>query len=1487
MPDIELACVDVDGAWHPIVVTAVESHRVADLRAALGEYLAVDRANGSPAGPLYLGSMLLPDQLTLVEAELVDGAVVGVGRPLTPERRTAGRGDVPEIAVAGGLRGGPGIVLDSGTEVRVGRAREAGLRLTDPEVSRVHATVTSAADGSVRLADAGSHNGIRWREWRLGDPVALTAGDVASLGETVLGVRPALPADAGVALDPATGTRRFNRPPRIAAPETGIELVVPVEPEKPGGFRFPWVTVLLPLLFGAALYAFLPNAGYFLLIILLSPVMVLANVIGDRRSGRQEYKKRKKEYDAARETFDATLASARAEGERRCRQAHPDPSWVVSAACAPSARLWERRRSDHDFLRIRLGLHDRPADFTYRFDRRFPRPSGHDAELPDQPVLLAVPATVNVREAGVLGLAGGRAGLLAAARAVLAQVAGLHAPEDLGIVVITGGDEADDWEWLTWLPHTRPRTSSFACARLVGTDATQVEARLAELRTLIGERIEAQRGALRQGRPMAREFLVVVDGASRLRGLPGLAELLADGPAASVYALCVDHDETALPAECGATLVATNPHGSRARLRRRDTAPVEDVLVDGIEPEHAVRLAMALAPLATLGSVAGEDSLPEVVRFTELAELPVTGDPGTDAELVRRRWRESPDGRCTRAVLGTGPSGPLTVDLRRDGPHALVAGTSGAGKSELLQTFIASLAVTNTPDALTFVLVDYKGGSAFAACEQLPHCVGMVTDLDGHLATRALDSLSAELRRREALLARVGAKDILDYWARTGGRLPRLVIVVDEFATLVEELPDFVTGVVGIGMRGRSLGVHVVLATQRPGGVVNADMRANLNLRISLRVTSESDSVDVIDAADAARITARHPGRAYLRTGHSELTAFQAARVGWPRPAEGVRAGMSRTGRPLLVRSRLLGRLGNAERPTGIAPEVDADGCTDLSALVAASREAARAAGFTAPERPWLPPLATRVTLADLPPRSRTTPLCVRLGMADRPATQRQDAFEIDLEETGPVAIAGAVRTGRSAALRTLAAGLAEGAGPDSVHLYALDCGNRALAPLADLPHTGAVVDADDTLRASRLLDWLTEEVTRRQQLLAGSGHSSLVEQRRDPSVRDLLPYAVVLLDRLEGFLSAFAERDGGRYVDVLEGLLRRGPAVGVITVLSTDRTAFGHRVAAAVEHRLVLRQADRDDVAVFGLSPKQVPTTMPAGRALWAADGVELQIALLDADPSGGAQARALGRLAERLRAGFGEVDRADRPHRIDPLPEHITLADGHALRTRPRGTAPTVCTPAVGGDHLAPMDVDLAELGGAFVVAGPARSGRTTALAAIVHSLAGRPDGALPVVLVTPRRSSPLAALAELPGVRGLLSGDDADELEELVAGGPAAVVVDDGELVEEYPFGDALERFIRGCRDIGSVLVAAATTEDLLLNRFRGWLAHARRARTGLLLNPESHVAGEVFELRLSRSLAGGWPPGRGLVVLGGRSTLGQVPVAVVEPILTSAK
>ncbi|WP_222870265.1 FtsK/SpoIIIE domain-containing protein [Actinomadura decatromicini] len=1408
------------------------------------------------AAPAEPGEERLADGLPLTTAGLVTGAAVAVGtRPgdfaIKAAERVSG---ALEAVVVGGLHAGAGCPLPAGAVLDVGRSPGRGLRIPDPEVSRRHARIEAAADGcTAALRDEGSANGTRRGAWRLeGDAVLGGDGEPVGMGESMLAVRPPVGGDAELTASAAAGVRLVNRPPRIAVPDRLPELLVPVAPAEPRGLRFPWAATLLPALLCGALYFVLPRgfAGYLLIMLVLSPLMAIANLVSDRRSGRRDHRAERVAYVRARAAYEKARDEAVAAEEATARAAHPDPAAVAARAgvppgagapaAQPSSALWERRPGDADFLRLRVGLADRPARFPQRVDPSAGARAA-DAATPEQPIVRDVPVTVDLAAAGVLGVAAPRPAAAAIARALLAQVAVLHSPAELGLVVITGRDAAAGWDWATWLPHTLPGSGAFSCTRMIATDAAQAEARLAELRRLVDERAAERRGALRQGPPTGRSLLVVLDGVHALRDLAGLGDLLVDGPASGVYALCLDAEETALADECSATLVASNGSGTRATLRCRGVPPVEDILVDGLVDTTAAAVGHALAPLRPLGERGGDSALPDTARLLDLADL-----DSCTPEAIRARWARSRAGRSTTALLGIGADGPVSVDLTRDGPHALVAGTSGSGKSELLQTLVASLAIANTPDALTFVLVDYKGGSAFAASADLPHCVGLVTDLDGHQVGRALESLSAELRRREELFAAADAKDIEDYWTRTGARLPRLVIVVDEFASMIEELPEFVPGIVGIGMRGRSLGVHVVLATQRPGGAVSADLRANLNLRICLRVTSPSESVDVIETADAARVPVRLPGRAYLLAGGGELRQFQTARAGWPVPSDPAAQDAAPAVQATIRRIESLGRAPAGSRTSA---QVESSERTDLTELVTAICKAADDAGLATPPRPWLPPLPDRVALADLGSCGAEGLAAAVLGLVDRPAAQSQEPFVLDLARTGPVAIAGMSRSGRSTALRAIAAGLAASASPADLHLYAADFGDQALAPLAAMPHCGAVVDGADAARFDRLLTTLREEIGRRQRRTAHR------------------PHVVVLIDRLEVFLSRYVDVDGGRLVDRLEDVLRTGPGAGVTVVLTTDRTGFQPRIASAVAGRLVLRQASPDDAAVFGLDPRALPRTMPPGRGLWADGGQEIQVAQPDDE--------AFERLGPELTTRWDGLAEHLLPRRVDALPEHITLAEAEALRRTPRPQGPAACAPAVGGDRLGPADIDLTEAGGAFLVCGPQRSGRSTALASIALTLAGRSDRTLPVVLVAPR-PSPLRELGGEPGVDDVLHGNPADiamAVADAAAAGPVALVVDDGELLIDPALAHTLESVARDARDTGSILVAAATTEDVQMSFGRGWLAAVRRPRSGLLLNPVS-TEGEVFGLTLSRYLNRGWPPGRALLVRRGDAVQVQV-------------
>ena len=1397
----------MSGARADVVVHARAGACLADVRTSLLDRVLPTGA----AGRLGVAGAAVPPATLLGATPLVQGALLQVDGPDRPSPAAL------QLRVVSGYDAGRVHQLHPGA-VEVGREGDARL-LPDPSVSRRHCRLDVAHDG-VTVHDLGSANGT-WVDGERVESAQLAPGALLRLGDARLLLARA-PVDGPPPRPTGDGHLAVDRPPRLQPARDVVQVVVPAPPPARERSPLPVLAVLVPLALGIVMWQ-VTGSTTFLLLTALSPVVLVGAAVTERRAGRRRVRREHALHAARRRVAEQVLATAVRDDELARRAQWPDLAEVVLTAVGPGPRLWERRG---DALDLRLGLGDQPARVEAEGDLAGLRTTARD-----------VPLVVPMRGTGVLGIAGD--GARALGRAVLVQAATLHGPRDLQLVVLAAGRAAPGWQWTRWLPHLVPDGGQ-DCRALLGLNARQVRARVGELTALLdARRSETPRPA--EGHD--RSVLVLLDGARSLRGVPGLARLLADGPAHGIHAVCVEDGPELLPPECRATAVVAG----QDLCLRRDGHDERRGRADLLAPDLAETAARALAPLREPRlDRDGAEALPPQVRWTEEVDLPLEGGV-QDADRVLQRWGAT--GRTTTVLLGRGADGPLSVDLVRDGPHALVAGTTGSGKSELLQTLIASLAVGNRPDELALVLVDYKGGAAFGPCEHLPHVVGMVTDLDGGLVERALVSLRAELSRREAVLRAAGCKDVEAHrrTAPVEGVLPRLVLVVDEFASLAEELPAFVTGLVDVAMRGRSLGVHLVLATQRPEGVVSAEIRANTNLRLCLAVTRDAESRDVLDSPVAAAISRATPGRAWVRTGHTDLAPFQAARVGGrrPPPADG-----DSTPTVELCPAAELGDPRPLQTRTGAGEQ------TDLALLVTACTGAARRLGLRPTRSPWLPALPAVVVHQDLPDEpdpsagtpGRVPPLAY--GLLDVPATQSRRPLVLDLDHASHLLVLGAARSGRTTVLRGLAGALARTASPDDVHLYAVD-GGGGLGGLTGLPHTGAVVALDQHDRLDRLLQHLARETRRRQELLTAGGLGCLTEQRAAAAPDDRLPHLLLLLDRWEAFTAAFGDLDLGRLVELVHQLLREGPAVGLHVVLTADRSGLVGRTCALVQERLVLRMADPADYVVAGLPARLVPGALGAGRG-WSLTPLPLsaQVALLDPDPAGPAQAVALARLV-------GAVPPPVRPpRRVDVLPASVCLA---ALRT-PDTPQPGAVLLGVGGDELRPVAVPRTSL----LVAGPPGSGRSTTLRTIAAGVTG-----LPVVAVTPRPSP----LRDLPGC---LTTQDPDALQALLGDGRVALLLDDVELLVDGALGPLLDDVVQHARDRGTFVVAAGTTTRLLTG-YRGAVVELRRARSGLLLCPESAADGELLDVRLSRATSPDLRPGRGLLVQAGQ----VMPLQVARP------
>ncbi|WP_394429006.1 FtsK/SpoIIIE domain-containing protein [Streptomyces sp. SGAir0957] len=989
--------------------------------------------------------------------------------------------------------------------------------------------------------------------------------------------------------------------------------------------------------------------------------------------------------------FRLRRAAKRAREQLRAQTAYlvPGPADILAGAYGETARLWERRVGDSDHLRLRVGVNSVGA---------YP-----------------VPVAVDLPGTGVLGIAGTTPVTRRIGAWLVAQVALLHSPADVGVRVFTTPAGSADWRFARWLPglrsydgESRPRISTDYAGHL-----RQVSEALTTLRE-------------RQSRPLPtadgsrRHLVLVLDGARPLISLPGVPQLLREGPAAGIFTVCLAPDVRSLPQQCAAVIEAEQlpPRSPDSTAFTLYAAGGTDLtgIADTVSDDWLDRTARAVAPLR---DASADDLRPRPHRLLDLLGL---GTP--DPQEIVARWEASPRG--TEALIGRSTPTPVALDLLRDGPHALVAGTTGSGKTEFLCTWIASLAVANRPDEMTFMLVDHKGGAAFGDLARLPHTVAVVNDVGPGLGERVLDGLGAELRRRERRLFEAQVKDIHEYAdLRDRGRggtepapppLPRLVIVMDEFASLAREDADFLSGLIDIARRGRSLGIHLVCATQRPSGVVSAEIRALTNLRVALRLLDPGESMDVIDAPDAAQLSTSSPGIALIRTGTFDPLLVQTARVGGlHRPA----------GREAVVVREITPYGSQPRTPLTVRAEPDSVGTTDLALLVDALCEATELLAVEPPPTPLPPPLKEVLPLTDIRPPSRGRGLApLAFGLEDAPEEQTQRPAILDLARDGNLRIVGAPRTGRSQFLRTLAAAVARQHSTADIHVYGIDCGDGALQALTELPHCGTVVHLGRPDHMVRLLGMLTATVRRRQELLSHGGFADIGAQRQSVAGPRRMHYLLVLLDGWEEFLTSMGSTDGGGAVDDLYAVLRGGPQVGVCTVLAGGAQILStRRLVSLTERLLVLRLPAPDWYANVGLPRRRFPEVQPAGRALSAESGRLLQIATLPGPTTRQGQTDALARYAAEARARDTDVQGSQRPFRIEDLP---LVADQFHVGTgkgRP-----------VGREAELAWLRDRHATGASVALLGPRRAGKTWVLEELWRRL--RADGATAVqpILVLP---------------------------------------------------------------------------------------------------------------------------------------------------------
>lgn len=1331
-----------------------------------------------------------------------------------------------------------------------------------------------------------------------------------------------------------TAAQGFERRQRLPPPRApGGEVALAPPPEVPRAVPGGLLAKLLPVVMVIAVVGMLAlmfTSGSRMManpLMMMFPLMMLLSMFGMYGSGNRsgarpaELNEDRKDYLRYLDQVRERVAATRDEQRAALDWIHPAPA--VLGGLIGGRRMWERRVGDPDYLHLRVGvgaqrlatrlvppetgpIEDLEPVATVAL-RRFVQ---HQAAVPRLPIAVAVRGFPAVGIDGEIGPA------RALVRAMMLHAAVLHGPDLLRLAVVTADPRHPRWQWVKWLPHlAHPVTGDGA------GPSRMIYGSVGELDAGIGGPLAGRSAFNRAASPdsAAAHWMVILDDGIEVpegslldvaAGLDGVT-VVDIGPAAQ-----------SLAARQGLRLVLAAPEAAGPRLGAISAAGPEMFAdPDAVTPSAAEVIARRLAGYRP-ASFTDLLDLDGMIGPTDPGLMSLLGIADAAAITPDLVWRRRGAARRLRVPIGTGERGePIELDMKEAaeggmGPHGLCIGATGSGKSEFLRTLVLSLIATHSPEALNLVLVDFKGGATFLGMERLEHTAAVITNLEAELAMvdRMRDALSGEMNRRQELLRSAGNfANVGEYErARRGGAdlapLPALLVIVDEFSELLSQKPDFAELFVAIGRLGRSLHIHLLLASQRLEEGKLRGLDSHLSYRIGLKTFSANESRAVLGVADAYHLPA-NPGAGFLKCDADPPRRFHAAYVSGPyQPPRATGGAVLSTVPPGSVRRFTVDEVPfgpDSFGPDSLGPDsLGPDPTARPGPAPAAAGSAAaapqsvmetvigRLAGHGPPAHEvWLPPLDAPSPVGDLAAALTAAgvgPLRVALGVVDRPYDQRRDVLVADLSGArGNVAVVGGPQSGKSMAVRTLIMATALTHDPRRAQFYVLDFGGGSLVGLAALPHVGSVAGRMDPDRVRRTIAEVVSVIRRREIVFRDAGVESMARYREHPAARDD-PFGDVFL-AIDGWAVLRSEFESLEQQVI--AIAAQGLSFGVHLVITAARWG---EVRPAVKDqlgtRIELRLGDPMDSEMGRVVAATVPVGRP-GRGL-TADRLHMLIALPrndggtdDADLPA-AQTAAVEELAERHPGRAPEVrmlpelvllDRIPRPDR-GPLAPVLGLAE----------------------QELEPAVLDFATQP-LLLVFGDAECGKTEVLRTIATSLlaAGTPEQTK-IVLLDFRRTllgavdqrylggyatSPDAAAPMMVELATLLNGrrpgPDITPAELKArswwTGPDVYLIVDDYDLVASAAGNPllALADLLPQARDVGLKVILARRSGGLARGMFEPFLARVRDLAADGLVMSGSRDEGTILGAVRMRSL----PPGRGTLVSRARG-IEEVQVALVS-------
>ena len=1059
----------------------------------------------------------------------------------------------------------------------------------------------------------------------------------------------------------------YHRSPRIIyrGSEDKILINPPgAEPQKPSDELLKLIMPPL-IMVGVTLLItiFQPRGLYIIATVSMSVVSVIFSVQGFFKN-RKKYKEDKKERVELYHLYLKDKAKDLEQLSRKQREGmfyhFPAIEDLTKMVKRYDSRIYEKTPLHFDFLAYRLGLGKVPTSYELKYGQE--ERSGKKDALEEEGYALFkahqkidnLPIVASLNR-GPVGYVGPRPIVLEQLQLLVAQLAVFHSYHDLTIIPIIPEEEKESWDWMRWLPHATLQDMNVRSFVYNQRTRDQVLNSLNQILKLRKAQKEEEKG--NDTKIFHPHYVVLITDETLILDHV-IMEFFREDPTELGCSIIYVADVLSSLSENIQTVISIKDRNQGQLLLQEGVLRELDFQLDHFpEGYDKEAISRGLAPLKHIQQL--KSSIPESVTFLEMYQAETFNDL-----KVLSRWESHAPYQSLAVPIGLrGKDDLVYLNLheKAHGPHGLIAGTTGSGKSETIQSYILSLAVNFHPHDVAFLLIDYKGGGMANLFKDLPHLLGTITNLDGAQSMRALASINAEIHRRERLFGQYGVNHINQYQKKfklgeATEPLPHLFLISDEFAELKVNQPDFIKELVSIARVGRSLGVHLILATQKPSGVVDDQIWSNSRFKLALKVADRGDSMEMLRTADAAEIT--QTGRAYLQVGNNEVyELFQTAWSGADYQPEKDQLGIEDHTIYLINELGQYEVLNQDLSGLDMAEEIK-EVPTELDVIVQEINYLHQQEGIAAVAQPWLPPLKERITLDELDKvvpieawQKRTAP-SVLIGVADIPQAQKQEAVAIDLSKDGNILLYGSPGTGKTTFLQTAAMDLARKQSPENLTMYLLDFGTNGLAPLMQLPHVADSLLLDQTEKIQKFIRIINRELDRRKKLLSEHGVGTIALYREVTGKQE--PTMVILMDSYESMKDEPYETD---LFKLFMRISREGLSIGVHLIITASRqNNLRAQLYSNFKHQLTLPQNDISEVrGIVGATPLASTMEDIKGRALMKRDEVDVvQFAL---PVAGDNDIQIINNLRDQVQS-LKEMWTGHTPAGIPMVPDELTEA-------------------------------------------------------------------------------------------------------------------------------------------------------------------------------------------------------------------------------------